>query len=335
VEILADAYSETGEVTGSHRGRGRPPQPRLTVEQILAWADAHHAATGLWPKQHTGPIPQAPGETWSKVAGALSSGSRGFPGGTTLKRFLMEHRGSQVEARIPRLSLAGILCWADAYLETHGVWPTAQSGPIDQVPGLTWNTVDLLLRRGGHGLLGGSSLGRLLADERRLSLPRPRSPLSVDRILTWADRHHARHGTWPTVKSGPVSNATGEWWWLIDAALREGGRGLPGGSSLHRLLAEHRLAPRRPLTLELVLEWAEAHRAATGSWPSATSGPVAAAPGETWSTINAALGKGCRGLPAGTSLAKLFAGREAGGEATVVVASDEPADINAIARSPV
>jgi hypothetical protein len=311
-----------GGAAAGHRGRGRPPQPRLNVEQILVWADAHHAATGLWPKQHSGPIAGAPGETWSKVAGALSSGGRGLPGGTTLKRFLVEHRGPQVEARIPRLSPAGILCWADAHREAHGAWPTAQSGPVDRVPGLTWSTVDLLLKRGGPGLLGGSSLARLLGEERRLSLPRPRSPLSVERILAWADRHHARHGTWPTVKSGPLSTAGGEWWWLIDTALREGGRGLPGGSSLHRLLAEHRLAPRRPLTLDLILSWAEAHRAATGSWPGSTSGPVAAAPGETWSTINAALGKGCRGLPGGTSLTKLFAGREAPREATVAASKD-------------
>jgi hypothetical protein len=280
----------------------------------------------MWPKQHSGPIVGSGGETWSKVAGALSSGGRGLPGGTTLKRFLIEHRGPAVETRIPRLSLAGIVCWADAHREAHGGWPTAQSGAVDRVPGLTWSTVDSLLRRGGPGLLGGSSLARLLGEERRLSLPRPRSPLSVERILAWADRHHARHGTWPTVKSGPVSSAGGEWWCQIDIALREGGRGLPGGTSLHRLLAECRLVPRRLLTLELVLAWAEAHRAATGSWPGATSGPVAAAPGENWSTINAALGKGCRGLPSGTSLAKLFGGREASGEATADAASDAVAE---------
>jgi hypothetical protein len=232
------------------------------------------------------------------------------------------------------MSLTGILCWADTHCEAHGVWPTAQSGAVDRVPGLTWNTVDLLLRRGGRGLLGGSSLARMLSEERRLAQPRPRSPLSVERILAWADRHHARHGTWPTVKSGPITNATGEWWWLIDAALREGGRGLPGGTSLHRLMAERRLAPRRALTLELVLTWAEAHRAATGSWPGATSGPVAGMPGETWSTINAALGKGCRGLPGGLSLTKLFAAWAAGDFGTGVATSAAPAGSNAEASLP-
>jgi hypothetical protein len=308
---------------GQGRSRGRPPQRRLSIAEILTWADAYHAATGRWPKQHSGPIAGVPGESWSKVAGAVSSGSRGLPGGTTLKRLLLEHRGPVVATRVPRLSLGRILSWAEAYHEKHGAWPHAQSGAVEEVPGLTWSTLDALLRRGGPGLLGGSSLARLLADERRLSLPRPRSPLSVERILAWADRHHARNGSWPTLRSGPVSSSSGEWWWQVDTALREGGRGLPGGSSLHRVLAEHRPAPRRALSLELIRQWAEVHKATTGSWPGATSGPVAAAPGETWSTINSALGKGCRGLPGGMSLVKLFAGQ--GAESHDVVAAPDAA----------
>jgi hypothetical protein len=36
-----------------------------------------------------------------------------------------------------------------------------------------------------------------------------------------------------------------------------------------------------PLTDELILAWAGAHKARTGRWPTAASGPVAGAPGET------------------------------------------------------
>jgi hypothetical protein len=78
------------------------------------------------------------------------------------------------------------------------------------------------------------------------------------------------------------------------------------------------MAQRRgPLTVQQILAWADAHKARTGRWPRAASGPVAGAPGEFWGTVNAALKWGRRGLPRRGSLAKLLAlhgrGRGAGG----------------------
>jgi hypothetical protein len=54
---------------------------------------------------------------------------------------------------------------------------------------------------------------------------------------------HERSGTWPTADSGAITKAPGETWSAADSALRAGGRGLPGGSSLFRLLARARGAP--------------------------------------------------------------------------------------------
>jgi hypothetical protein len=70
-----------------------PKKPPLSVEQILAWADAFHARTGEWPPSVAAPIPEAPGETWSAVNAALRVGVRGLPGGSSLPRLLREHRG--------------------------------------------------------------------------------------------------------------------------------------------------------------------------------------------------------------------------------------------------
>jgi len=39
----------------------------LTEAQILAWADAHHARTGVWPTQRSGPVAEVPRETWRSV----------------------------------------------------------------------------------------------------------------------------------------------------------------------------------------------------------------------------------------------------------------------------
>jgi hypothetical protein len=96
----------------------------------------------------------------------------------------------------------------------------------------------------------------------------------------------------------------------VESALREGLRGLPPGSTLAHLLAQHRGARNKaqppPLTEEQILAWADAHKARTGRWPTQTSGPVADAPGEKWHALQAALLNGYRGLPGGDTLSRLF-----------------------------
>jgi hypothetical protein len=94
-------------------------------------------------------------------------------------------------------------------------------------------------------LPGGSSLARLLAEHRGVRNPKALPDLSVKRILESADAHYARHGRWPQVTSGPVEDAPGETWSGIEAALQRGNRGLPGGSSLARVLLRHRRVPIR------------------------------------------------------------------------------------------
>jgi hypothetical protein len=68
-------------------------KPKLTVAQILAWADAHQAQTGDWPKVRSGSVAGAPGETWQALDGALKHGHRGLPGGDSLARLLLRTRG--------------------------------------------------------------------------------------------------------------------------------------------------------------------------------------------------------------------------------------------------
>jgi hypothetical protein len=76
-----------------HRGaRNRKALPPFSVEQIRAWVRAHARRTGRWPTRMSGPIPEAPGETWAGVQAALSSGRRGLPGGSSLFRVVSECR---------------------------------------------------------------------------------------------------------------------------------------------------------------------------------------------------------------------------------------------------
>jgi hypothetical protein len=286
--------------------------PDLTVEQILAWTDAFHERTGKWPGMESGPIPEAPGETWSAVNHALMRGSRGLPPGRSLAQLLADERGVRNRADLPDFDRKTILAWADAHFQRTGDYPTQHSGPIAEAPDETWLAVDFALRKGARGIRGGSSLARLLAKHRGKRNIQDLSPLSQKKILRWADAHKERTGKWPNVNSGEVVDAPGERWDMIDNALRQAHRHLPGGSSLLQLLVKKRGVRNPldlpPLTEEQIVGWAESHRDRTGRLPKYKDGPIADAVGETWAGVDGALRLGKRGLPGGSSLAKLLAG---------------------------
>src|SRR5947209_12526863 len=114
--------------------RRRPPKsgpPPLTVAEVLTWADAHKDRTGSWPIAVCEPIPEAPlGTNWRQVDNALRIGLRGLAGGSSLAQLLAEHRGYRNIMKLPRLSVALILRWADAWHRRTGEWPLIWSGPI-------------------------------------------------------------------------------------------------------------------------------------------------------------------------------------------------------------
>ncbi len=304
--------SSLARLLAEHREVRNPKRlPRLTLKQVRAWAKAHHQRTGEWPTRTSGPIPEAPGETWSAVQGALVSGCRGFPAGLTLARVLgrpeaRPARGNQFPLTIPQ-----ILTWADAHRRRNGFWPHPRSGPIKGVKGETWRTVDQALRTNTRGVRFGGTLVQLLTQERGLQSRSYRPTLTERQILVWARAHHERTGTWPNFRSGPLADAPGETWRSVDQALRTGLRGLPGGKSLAGLLAERRGARNRTnlprLEPKQIVTWAEAHHRRTGTWPTSRTGPVTEAPEETWKGVDIALRGGYRGLPGGTSLARLLA----------------------------
>ena len=357
----------------------------LTEERILTWADRHQERTREWPRIDSGPIVDAPGETWGNVDAALCAGTRGLSGGSSLPQLLAEQRGGRNIQGLPALIENQMLAWADAHFERTGKWPTQKSGPIAAASGESWGNIDQSLRIGIRGLSGGSSLAQLLAKERGVRNKKDLARLTVDQILAWADEHRQRTSVWPNRDSGPIPgrhgetwghvdttlrrggrglsggsslcscssrnaecetnrqfhclprtrfsrglmrifneresghekgaggivDAPGETWSGVDAALKRGSRGLPGGSSLAQLLASERgvrsSAALPPLTKDQILAWVDAHFARTGQWPKIESGPILDAPGETWANIHAALSQGQRGLPRGSSLARLLA----------------------------
>ena len=303
--------SSLAQLLAAHRGvRNHLAQPKLSEGQILRWADAHHRRTGTWPGLHSGAIQEAPGETWGNVDCALGKGQRGLPGGSSLARLLAARRGKRNIGDLPRLTVRGILAWADAHHARTGEWPTKKSGPIPEALGETWGNVTMALAKGLRGWAAGSSLAVLLAKHRVARNRRNLPQLSTETILTWADDHHQRTGHWPGRRSGAIQAAPQETWSAVDAALSAGSRGLPGGDSLPKLLARCRgvrhIRDLPGLTAEQIRSWAQAHKQRTGRWPTRKSGPVAGAPGETWMALDQALCVGYRGLPGGSSLTQVL-----------------------------
>lgn len=241
--------SSLARLLAAQRGvRNRVDLPPLTIPLILSWCDYQFAQTGEWPTQCSGAVLASPQDTWCGINFALRLGYRELPGGTTLADLLQEQRGVRNLQNLPDFTIPQILSWIDAHRQDTGLWPNGDSGSIPEAPGETWGAVDAALYKGARGLPGGSSLAKLLAEQRGVRNLHDLPPLEESRVLSWADAHYRRTGWWPTCRSGPIAEAPGETWLAVDQALRRATRGLGGGSSLARLLLRSRQVPgaRRP-----------------------------------------------------------------------------------------
>jgi len=282
----------------------------LTIEKILGWADEHRKKTGEYPRRNSGLVNDDIREKWSNINDYLVRGLRGLSSGSSLARLLAEKRGVKNEKDLPDLEVPQILKWIDDHHKETGVWPNSKSGQVLSNPEEKWSAIDDALYSGIRGLPGGSSLPRLLSEKRGVRNIGDLSTLTIDQILSWADEHHKRIREWPRRSSGQVYDYPEESWSKIDSALIVGLRGLPGGSSLPRLLSEKRGVRNQrqlpQLIVEQILKWADDHHKKTGKWPNENSGEVEGAPGEKWGAISAALSRGVRGLPGGSSLPRLL-----------------------------
>jgi hypothetical protein len=124
----------------SHQSPPAPQEPiksRSSSREILAWTDLHHKRTGQWPKMDSGPIVDAPSETWAGIEAALDQGSRGLAGGSSLAKLLARYRRVRNKADLPPLNRSSILEWAESNYRRSGRWLSADSGPILDAPGET------------------------------------------------------------------------------------------------------------------------------------------------------------------------------------------------------
>jgi hypothetical protein len=285
----------------------------LTQKTIVNWAKTYHARTGTWPSVSTKERIHETGERWGTIDQALKMGHRGLPGGSSLARLLGKEKGSIRSLKRPQLHIHEVLQWADAFRERTSRWPRQASGQIPEAPGLTWMNVNHALFYGNRGFRGGSSLARLLTRYRGAMPVKRKSEgrtLSIEQIKSWILTHHASTGKWPGQKSGSVIGGPDITWSALYRALNEGRYGLPKGirmASLRPVIEIERAGLR--LSVRQIVLWARAHHRRHGFWPTPFDGRIPDAPGETWLKVEDALRRGTRGLPGGSSLAKLLKGR--------------------------
>ena len=296
-------------------------KPNLTEDMIVEAAKRHHARTGRWPSSNTGDAAKDFGfrETWTAVHCALYEGLRGLPGGETFAQ-LLHRRGLQANlASRPGLTEELIVTAAKGFHNRTGKWPTETSGDASREFGfpVSWRGVAAALDRGFQSLPGGSTLPQLL-HQRGLKFSQAVKPvdLTENDVVQASQNFHRENGVWPQAASGRADNhfnfSTS--WGSVDIALKEGWWGLPGSSSLARLLHERGLKVNKiikpsDLTEDAVVNAAIKFYRQFGQFPK-TKMTDDAFPyigfHTSWQGLNLAIARGKWGLPGGSSLARLL-----------------------------
>lgn len=255
-------------------------------------------------------------ESWNGINQALAVGARGLPGNDSLARLLERYGRKPNESNKPKLTEEIILESCIEYHKLTGKCPhSILKDPVPGLPNETWTAINSALRYGIRGLPGNDSLAKLLYrnGEKENLLDKPK--LTEQKILSWCVEYHERTGKWPAKSNtNLVPGQPSETWRRLDEALENGSRGLPGGTSLAKLLDRHGKKSNKSnmpkLTEKKILSLCIRHHELTGEWPVQKSKNPAfrCVPGksDTWESIDKILIKGNRGLPGNDSLAKLL-----------------------------
>lgn len=141
-----------------------------------------------------------------------------------------------------------IIQWIEEYKQRHGRFPTHQSGDVEPSMStdepITWQGVNGCLSNGFRGQEPGQSLASFIAKHFGIINGTNRKTYTPELILEWAEHFYKANGYYPTKRSGAVDYGIIDGysetsWSSIDACLRRGRLGLPGGDSLHKLILEH------------------------------------------------------------------------------------------------
>ncbi|MBN8521251.1 MAG: hypothetical protein J0L77_05060 [Alphaproteobacteria bacterium] len=320
------------------RSFAKKPEP-LDLELIRRTILATRLETGKWPTQKAGLVqygPYADGKTkFTTLLAALRNGRRGLLGSSSLSEqcaILSEKHGLDYINHLNQhdFDLGTI---RETILKTRqqtGRWPTQKSGLVKHGPyangRITFLALGKALSVGSRGLTGGSSLPQeceYVSNQFKLNYVNvlKQSNYDLNKIRETIFETRRQTGKWPSmerglVKYGPYADGKTKFH-ALNAALKNGLRGLPGGSSIAdqcSIVSEQfgldyfNIFKQPNYDLEKIREILLKARMETGRWPTRSSGLVQYEPyadGKTkYATFDAALRKGRRGLSGRSSLSQ-------------------------------
>lgn len=300
---------------------------QLDETQIIDWVKKHIEQYGKKPGKHTGAVEFAEGEhkgiTWAAIDIALKKGLRGLPGKSCLVKLIKEKLGIRSYHNPPALPTQLIIDWITLFINKYERKPNMSDGNIEfaegEYAGETWSGVNAALWRGGRGQPGKSSLASLIQENFGIKNIQDLPALSATLILDWIKQYIDVHGKKPNRTSGIIEPVSEEYkgitWTIINTALEVGTRGLPGGSSLAKLI-DNKMGIANPMNLpslneELIINWVTQFINTHKEKPLRSSGVIEFASadhkGITWLAVDSALKRGRRGISGKSSLASLIA----------------------------
>jgi hypothetical protein len=164
---LAGDTTLAGQVTAVQTALGMTRKAgAITREQVLAAIAAHHGAAGSYPDRSSpGEVPGI-GGAWGSLNNRLRKGLLGESLSLAdLAREARQQRGDPAPGARPPLTTADVHAAIVDHRRERGAPPTRQTRNLSAL-GIGWGALDNLLKNGGRGLPGGSSLAR----EARLAL---------------------------------------------------------------------------------------------------------------------------------------------------------------------
>lgn len=227
---------------------------------------------------------------------------------------------------------------ARLFFYKKGVFPSCKYGKTVSVPGMhideTWSALNQALKNESRGLVGSTTLSTLLMPLRQELVAlghlkanaATKGELTTSQIIKSAQQFFDTTGELPSHHDGVGVLVPGmhrdETWSAVDSALRNGSRGLEGGTNLYNLLTPLRESlvssgqlkadsrQKGDLNLSSIINSAELFFNKFGGLPNQLHGSETPVPGmhkdETWKAIDQALIKGLRGLVGGSNLKKLL-----------------------------
>jgi hypothetical protein len=275
----------------------------LSEDLIVKAMKNYHEDHDKYPVQLSGDASKYIGFkiNWNAINNCLKKGCRGLPGGSSLFKLRQEYFTGKESPLTEDIIVKAM----KEYHEDHDKYPSSESGDASKYLKfkITWSAIGACLRKGLRGLPGDSSLAQL----RKKYDIGVKPDLTEEQIIKAMRGYFEEHGRYPSLRGGCASKYIFEdiLWSGIDASLRHGHRGLPGGSSLHKLKNERSF--KHSLAKEDIAMAMKAYHEDHNKYPSKESGDASKYFGFkiTWEAIDHLLRRGVSGGHKGSSVAKL------------------------------